>query len=113
MKESKFKIYETTSYSQFKTMEGNRAVKDGRVNKIVESINKIGYVLSPILVNEKMEVIDGQGRLSALERDKLRLRRKLCSQGQQELPATAKSMRQIHGTAGDGCRGICNRCELR
>lgn len=68
MKESKFKIYETTSYSQFKTMEGNRAVKDGRVNKIVESINKIGYVLSPILVNEKMEVIDGQGRLSALER---------------------------------------------
>ena len=68
MKESKFRIYETTNYSKFKTMEGNRAVKDGRVNRIVESINKVGYVLSPILVNEKMEVIDGQGRLSALER---------------------------------------------
>ena len=66
-----FKIYETTNYSMFKCMEGNRAVKDGRVSKIVESINKVGYVLSPILVNEKMEVIDGQGRLSALERLKL------------------------------------------
>lgn len=69
--ESKHKIYETTEYSKFKTMEGNRAVKDGRVNKIVESINKVGYVLSPILVNEKMEVVDGQGRLSALERLRL------------------------------------------
>lgn len=71
MKVSENKIYETANYSDFKTMEGNRAVKDDRVNKIVESINKVGYVLSPILVNENMEVIDGQGRLSALERLKL------------------------------------------
>ena len=71
MKLSEYKIYETTNYSDFKTMEGNRTIKDNRVNKIVESINKVGYVLSPILVNEKMEVIDGQGRLSALERLKL------------------------------------------
>lgn len=71
MKESKFRIYETDNYDIFKGMEGNRPVKDGRVNKIVESINKVGYVLSPILVNEKYEVIDGQGRLAALERLKL------------------------------------------
>ena len=71
MKNSGYNIYETTNYSMFKSMEGNRAVTDGRVTKIVESINKVGYVLSPILVNEKMEVIDGQGRLSALERLKL------------------------------------------
>ena len=71
MKTSEHTIYETRNYSDFKSMEGNRAVKDGRVNKIVESINKVGYILSPILVNEKMEVIDGQGRLSALERLKL------------------------------------------
>jgi len=71
MKVSEHRIYETTNYSDFKTMVGNRAVKDDRVNKIVESINKVGYVLSPILVNEKMEVIDGQGRLSALERLRL------------------------------------------
>ena len=71
MELSEHKIYETQDYSVFKNMCGNRAVKDDRVNKIVESINKVGYVLSPILVNEKMEVIDGQGRLSALERLKL------------------------------------------
>ena len=71
MKTSDYRIYETTNYSDFKTMAGNRTIKDDRVNKIVESINKVGYVLSPILVNEKMEVIDGQGRLAALERLRL------------------------------------------
>lgn len=71
MRVSEHKIYETTNYSDFKTMVGNRAIKDDRVNKIVESINNVGYVLSPILVNENMEVIDGQGRLSALERLKM------------------------------------------
>ena len=55
----------------FKTMDGNRLLKNDRVNKIVESINAVGYILSPILVNEKMEVIDGQGRLAALERLKM------------------------------------------
>lgn len=70
-KVAEHKIYVTDDYSQFKKMEGNRAVKDGRVNKIIESINKVGYILSPILVNENMEVIDGQGRLGALERLKL------------------------------------------
>ena len=68
---SEHKIYETTNYSIFKSLEGNRTVTNERVSKIVESINKVGYLLSPILVNEKLEVIDGQGRLGALERLKL------------------------------------------
>lgn len=71
MKVSEHKIYETNDYSQFKSLEGNRTLTNERVNKIVESINKVGCLLSPILVNEKMEVIDGQGRLGALERLKL------------------------------------------
>lgn len=74
MKEKKLsehKIYETTDYSMFQNLEGNRTVTNERVSKIVESINKVGYMLSPILVNEKMQVIDGQGRLGALERLKL------------------------------------------
>ena len=62
------KIMVTDDYSIFKSLEGNRAAKDKRVDKIVQSILKIGYITSPILVNENMEVIDGQGRLSALER---------------------------------------------
>ena len=71
MKKAEYEIYVTSNYSQFKKMDGNRATKDDRVTKIVASINKVGYVLSPILVNENMEVIDGQGRLAALERLKM------------------------------------------
>lgn len=67
-RESKTKIYETDDYSIFNTLDGNRAIKDRRVDKIVQSIMNVGYITSPILVNEKMEVIDGQGRLAALER---------------------------------------------
>ena len=70
-KEFNTKIKETTNYSQFKKLEGNRDLLDGRIKKIMDSIEKIGYILSPILVNEKLEVIDGQGRLEALKRLKL------------------------------------------
>ena len=58
----------TTDYSIFKRLPGNRDVSDIRVNKIQESIQTIGWVSNPIIVNENMEVIDGQGRLEALKR---------------------------------------------
>lgn len=64
-------ILVTDDYSQFKEMEGNRTVEPARINKIIKSINKVGYITSPIIVNENMEVIDGQGRLKALETLKL------------------------------------------
>ena len=62
------KIHVTDEYWRFVKLEGNRPITDRRTDKIMQSILKIGYVTSPILVNEDMEVIDGQGRLSALER---------------------------------------------
>lgn len=58
-------IYTTNDYDKFKKLEGNRDVKG--VKKIISSINSVGYVLSPILINEKYEVIDGQNRLEALK----------------------------------------------
>ena len=58
----------TTDYSIFKRLPGNRDVAESRVRKIQESIQSIGWVSNPILVNENMEVIDGQGRLEALKR---------------------------------------------
>lgn len=58
----------TTDYSIFKTMEGNRSVPETRVKKLMDSIQEIGWVSQPILVNENMEVGDGQGRLEALKR---------------------------------------------
>ena len=60
-------VYRTNDYSQFNKLVGNRAVTRDRVMAIIESVNTVGYVLSPIVVNEKMEIIDGQGRAEAFE----------------------------------------------
>ena len=62
------KINRTRDYSRFKRLEGNRDVSEARIRKIVKSIERVGYVMSPICVNENNEVIDGQGRLEALKR---------------------------------------------
>lgn len=61
----------TTDYSIFKRLPGNRDVSEVRVQRIMDSIESVGWVSNPILVNENMEVIDGQGRLEALKRMKL------------------------------------------
>jgi len=58
----------TKDYSIFRRLAGNRAVEAKRVRKIVDSIQNVGYITSPIIVNENMEVIDGQGRLEALKK---------------------------------------------
>lgn len=59
-------IYETTDYSKFRVIIGNRKVEPSRVKNIVTSIHAVGYRMVPIVVNKQMEVIDGQGRLAAL-----------------------------------------------
>ena len=58
-------IYTTNNYEKFNFLEENREVKKRRVKKIKDSIDDVGYVLQPVLVNEKMEIIDGQGRFNA------------------------------------------------
>lgn len=63
-----YKAIPTTDYSRFKRLEGNRKVLDARVKKIISSIEKVGYIPSPIIVNEKWQVIDGQGRLEAVKK---------------------------------------------
>lgn len=60
-------INTTGDYGIFKRLKGNRSVTNTRVTKIMNSINKVGYIKSPIVVNEKREVVDGQGRLQALK----------------------------------------------
>ena len=61
-------IFATNEYSMFKYLNGNRDVSEDRVRSIMKSIDKVGYIMNPIIVNEKNEVIDGQGRLEALKR---------------------------------------------
>lgn len=57
-------VYETCELESFKVIKGNRADIERRKNKIAKSVEKVGYISAPIIVNEKMEVIDGQARLA-------------------------------------------------
>lgn len=63
------KILETEDYSIFKRAKGNRTINLGQVKRLTESFIKSPQLINtnPILVNEKMEVIDGQHRLEALK----------------------------------------------
>ena len=59
-------IRRTEDHSIFKHLTGNRGVKRTQVEKIKQSISKVGYVTNPIIVNEFYQIIDGQGREQAL-----------------------------------------------
>ena len=61
-------ILTTTDYTIFKRLKGNREVEPRRVTMLMNSIKQIGWVSNPIIVNDKMEIIDGQGRFEALKR---------------------------------------------
>lgn len=65
---SEQEMFKTNEYDAFKRVLGNRKVLEDRVAKILASFDKIGYIPVPIIVNEKYEVIDGQGRLEACKR---------------------------------------------
>lgn len=62
-------ILQSTEYKKFKTLKGNRAINRSHVLKIGRSIaahpDLIQY--NPVMVNEKMEIIDGQHRFEALK----------------------------------------------
>lgn len=55
-------IYRTTDFKVFKHICGNRVEVESRVKKIEASVAQVGYIDAPIVVNEKMEIIDGQAR---------------------------------------------------
>lgn len=59
-------IFSTTDYDKFRLIDDNRELRS--IGKILRSIQAVGQVMSPILVNEKMEVIDGQHRLAAFKK---------------------------------------------
>lgn len=62
-------IHMTKEYSLFKRIKGNRELSQSHINNLVEVFTNKPDLLSynPILVNEKMEVIDGQHRLAAAQ----------------------------------------------
>jgi len=62
--ESVIPVFKTYDYDAFKFMRGNRPTKPSHIEKLIQSFNK-KQLMVPIIVNEKLEVIDGQHRLSA------------------------------------------------
>lgn len=58
----------TSDYSVFKFIQGNRNIVESHVKEIIKSINSIGYIPIPIVVNEDMEIVEGQHRFEALKR---------------------------------------------
>lgn len=63
---SDHKIYNTRDYDLFKPIKGNRLVNPKRKAELIKSITLNGWLCNPIIVNEKYEIIDGQGRFEAL-----------------------------------------------
>lgn len=67
--ESKVKIYKTSEYSKFSFIPGNRPISEKKVSSYAQMIVD-GYPQeeAPILVTEKLEILDGQHRLMAARR---------------------------------------------
>jgi len=57
-------VKKTMNYDQFQTMPGNRKIHEGHLSRLIRSFSK-NHFISPIIVNENRQVIDGQHRLLA------------------------------------------------
>jgi len=64
------KIYKTTEYSIFKNIKANRMISSTNYSKLVRSMSE-KQLVTPICVNENMEIIDGQHRYLAAKELKL------------------------------------------
>lgn len=60
-------VRRTRDYDKFKLLTGNRKIGDDRVKKIRKSLEAVGYILNPIIINENFEIIDGQGRFTTFK----------------------------------------------
>lgn len=67
------KLVKTTNYKQFVKMKGNRDIDPGNIWSLRQSIMAKNLLSIPIVVNDKMEVVDGQHRLTIAEELKLPL----------------------------------------
>ena len=55
-------LYMSYDYDQFKIMSGNRPTNNGHVQQLKRSF-ELRQLIVPVLVNDKMEIIDGQHRV--------------------------------------------------
>jgi hypothetical protein len=73
MNESATKINYTSEYGHFHFLRGNRDLNEGKINKIINSVNNglNFFKYCPILVNDAMYIIDGQHRFVVCKKLKL------------------------------------------
>lgn len=64
-------IQETYDYDQFDIGDFNRNIKTTNLKKIEKSVKENGWLQHPVIVNEKMQVIDGQHRLYFAKNNRL------------------------------------------
>lgn len=65
---TKIITYKTQNYSAFKKIIGNRELSERNIKNIIKNIKENGLKPTIVIVNDKMEVIDGQHRIEALKR---------------------------------------------
>lgn len=77
--------YKTKDFSIFKKHASNRQLDNANVRRIKNSIQARNMLeLKPIVVNEKMEIIDGQHRLEAAKQLDVDIWYSICSECQDE-----------------------------
>jgi len=59
------KVYKTNDLTIFNQIRGNRPPNPQHIRRLSQSIKDNGILQNPIIVNEEMDVIDGQHRLMA------------------------------------------------
>lgn len=67
-KSQTFDVFVTNDLDRFILMRGNRPPNPQHVEHLAKNIEQYGMLCNPILVNEDMEVIDGQHRLLAAKK---------------------------------------------
>lgn len=67
-KAEEYKIRKTKNYGMFKLLETNRDIDEKRIRKIKASFEKVGFIPNAVIVNERHEIIEGQGRYMAAKR---------------------------------------------
>lgn len=62
-------ILQTRDYSIFKKMPGNRDNDVAHVKKLIKNMMEVGNLTAefPVVLNEKMQIVDGQHRIAALK----------------------------------------------
>jgi hypothetical protein len=63
-------VFKSNDYKSFVIMKGNRRPNQLHIRRLVESF-KDEYLITPIIVNHKMQIIDGQHRFLAAQQQNL------------------------------------------